>query len=155
MRLLYWRAGSFGLCGSLMRLICCLVDFIKFYWLIAAIGCCFAAPACFSGGLIWLVSCSDWFACLLALLVHVVGPHDWWVDLITYSWLIPYIFSMIGWLSVFSWLPHTIGWLSWLTLIAWFYPFKTAVPFWRQTTRNLSGLPPKRGCTTTGAKRLV
>ena len=30
-------------------------------------------------------------------------------------------------------------------------PFRTAVPFWGQTTSKLSGLPPKRDC---GSKRV-
>ena len=33
----------------------------------------------------------------------------------------------------------------------YFNPFRTAVPFWGQTTRNLSGLSPKRDC---GSKRV-
>ena len=32
-------------------------------------------------------------------------------------------------------------------LIAIFYPFRTTVLFWGQTTWNLSGLPPKQDCS--------
>ena len=34
-----------------------------------------------------------------------------------------------------------------------FNPFRTTVPFGGQTTRNLTGLPPKRDCSSKGVKR--
>ena len=36
-----------------------------------------------------------------------------------------------------------------------FNPFRTAVPFWGQTTRNLSGLSQKRDCGSRGVKRTL
>ena len=39
-----------------------------------------------------------------------------------------------------------------IPLLLIFFPFRTAVPFWGQTTQNLSGFSPKRDCTSKRVK---